>query len=87
MGVQFNAFVFIGVVFASVVQSLLATERTVYYRERAANMYRPFLFNIAAGTSFCPFFFFSDIPLDPYPALESRSGCAKADPPSPMVTA
>eukprot|EP00668_Euglena_longa_P020059 GGOE01024953.1.p1 GENE.GGOE01024953.1~~GGOE01024953.1.p1 ORF type:complete len:1437 (+),score=454.40 GGOE01024953.1:1098-5408(+) len=58
VGVQFNAFIFIGVVFASVVQTILSTERTVYYREKAANMYRPFLFNIVAGMCELPYLLF-----------------------------
>ena len=54
---QFMALVFMGVVFANTVQGVVATERPVFYRERAARAYRPFVLNLVAGLCELPYVF------------------------------
>eukprot|EP00667_Euglena_gracilis_P000129 EG_transcript_129 len=54
-GVQFIALMFTGVLFGNTVQGLVASERTVFYRERAARMYHPLLANLAMGLTELPY--------------------------------
>jgi len=54
-GAIFMSFVFVGVTFQNTVQGITERERTVYYREKAANMYHPFFLNIVAGICELPY--------------------------------
>lgn len=47
MGALYSACLFLGVNNASSVQPIVAIERTVFYRERAAGMYSPFSYALA----------------------------------------
>ena len=41
MGSMYAAVIFLGIQYSSSVQPVVAVERTVFYRERAAGMYSP----------------------------------------------
>lgn len=47
MGALFSSLLFLGVKNASSVQPVVSTERTVFYREKAAGMYSPIAFAAA----------------------------------------
>eukprot|EP00668_Euglena_longa_P028381 GGOE01035595.1.p1 GENE.GGOE01035595.1~~GGOE01035595.1.p1 ORF type:complete len:391 (-),score=125.49 GGOE01035595.1:167-1339(-) len=55
VGLQYMVLLFIGILFANTMQGLIATERTVFYRERASHMYFPFLFNVSMGFAELPY--------------------------------
>eukprot|EP00667_Euglena_gracilis_P008031 EG_transcript_8125 len=55
VGLQFLVLLFIGILFANTMQGLIETERTVFYREKAAHMYRPQLMNLAMGFAELPY--------------------------------
>jgi len=55
VGVQYNAFVFTGIIFLNALQPVFARERLVFYREKAACMYRPGVLSLAAGLSEVPY--------------------------------
>ncbi|XP_024525458.1 ABC transporter G family member 31 [Selaginella moellendorffii] len=55
MGVLFGAVVFLGVNNSSSVQPVVAVERTVFYRERAAGMYSPLPYAFAQGAIELPY--------------------------------
>lgn len=46
-GMMFSAILFLGGTSALNVQTVIASERTVFYREKAARMYSPFPFALA----------------------------------------
>lgn len=52
MGSMYAAIVFLGIQNASSVQPVVAVERTVFYRERAAGMYSPLAYAFAQVTEF-----------------------------------
>lgn len=47
MGALYSACIFLGISNASSVQPVVAVERTVFYRERAAGMYSPYPYALA----------------------------------------
>lgn len=55
MGSLYTACLFLGVNNASSVQPIISTERTVFYRERAARMYSPIPYAIAQGIIEIPY--------------------------------
>eukprot|EP00850_Spirogloea_muscicola_P013086 SM000087S23368 [mRNA] locus=s87:336767:345436:+ [translate_table: standard] len=55
MGALYAAVLFMGVNNSSTVQPIIAVERTVYYRERAAGMYSPMSYAIAQGLIEIPY--------------------------------
>eukprot|EP00271_Cylindrocystis_brebissonii_P020903 TRINITY_DN71_c0_g6_i2.p1 TRINITY_DN71_c0_g6~~TRINITY_DN71_c0_g6_i2.p1 ORF type:complete len:224 (-),score=40.54 TRINITY_DN71_c0_g6_i2:845-1516(-) len=57
MGAMYAAVIFLGVNNASTVQPVVAVERTVFYRERAAGMYAPLPYAIAQGAVELPYIF------------------------------
>ena len=57
--VQFNALMFVGILHANTMQSFVARERTVFYREKAANMYNPWFMNLAVGVTEIPYVAFN----------------------------
>ena len=61
MGSMYAAVLLIGVKNANAVQPVVAVERTVFYRERAAGMYSalPYAFAQASNSSFKSTFFFN----------------------------
>lgn len=58
LGAMYAAVLFLGATNASAVQSIVAIERTVFYRERAAGMYSPLPYAFAQVTQHncSPFF-------------------------------
>ena len=50
LGAMYSAVLFLGATNASSVQSIVAIERTVFYRERAAGMYSPLPYAFAQVT-------------------------------------
>ena len=50
LGAMYAAVLFLGATNASAVQSIVAIERTVFYRERAAGMYSPLPYAFAQVT-------------------------------------
>ena len=54
-GAIYSAVLFLNVMHVNTIQSLVASERTVYYRENAANMYHPIVFNLAVGICELPY--------------------------------
>lgn len=60
LGAIYSAVFFLGITNASAVQSVVSTERTVYYRERAAGMYSamPYAISQVIITSICFDLFF-----------------------------
>lgn len=57
MGALYSSAIFLGVNNAASVQPVVAIERTVFYREKAAGMYSPFPFA------------FAQVPFSPIPSL------------------
>eukprot|EP00667_Euglena_gracilis_P006587 EG_transcript_6642 len=55
VGLQYMAFLFLGIMFADTVQGLVAMERAVYYRERASHMYHPLLLNTVVALCELPY--------------------------------
>eukprot|EP00667_Euglena_gracilis_P000307 EG_transcript_307 len=55
VGLQFISLLFMGVMFAQTIQGLVAVERGVFYRERAAQMYHPLVLNSVAGLCEFPY--------------------------------
>ncbi|KAI5408719.1 ABC transporter G family member 31 isoform X2 [Lathyrus oleraceus] len=55
MGALFSSLLFLGVKNASSVQPVVSTERTVFYREKAAGMYSPIAFAAAQGLVEIPY--------------------------------
>jgi len=55
VGIEYMSFIFMGVMFANTIQGLVAVERAVFYRERAAHMYHPILLDVVAGLSEIPY--------------------------------
>jgi len=58
MGSMYAAVLFIGIMNCTSVQPVVAVERTVFYRERAAGMYSAFPYafgqvNVPPGNQFC----------------------------------
>lgn len=55
LGAMYAAVLFLGAINASTVQSVVAIERTVFYRERAAGMYSelPYAFSQVMTDSVC----------------------------------
>lgn len=51
LGAMYAAVLFLGATNATSVQSIVAIERTVFYRERAAGMYSPLPYAFAQVTS------------------------------------
>lgn len=54
LGAMYAAVLFLGATNASAVQSIVAIERTVFYRERAAGMYSPLPYAFAQVTPIRP---------------------------------
>ncbi|KAL2643201.1 hypothetical protein R1flu_010788 [Riccia fluitans] len=57
MGALYSAVIFLGVNNASTVQPVVAVERTVFYRERAAGMYSSIPYAVAQGLIEVPYIF------------------------------
>eukprot|EP00668_Euglena_longa_P009416 GGOE01011361.1.p1 GENE.GGOE01011361.1~~GGOE01011361.1.p1 ORF type:complete len:1164 (-),score=480.99 GGOE01011361.1:341-3751(-) len=55
VGLQYMVLLFIGIMFANTMQGLMAVERTVFYREKAAHMYHPWVYNIVIGIAELPY--------------------------------
>ncbi|XP_039160859.1 ABC transporter G family member 29 isoform X1 [Eucalyptus grandis] len=58
MGAMYSAIIFIGINNAATVQPVIAVERTVFYRERAAGMYSALPYALAQVICELPFVFF-----------------------------
>lgn len=63
MGSLYAACLFLGVNNASSVQPVVSTERTVYYRERAAKMYSSFPYAAAQVSQAHIYYFLLEIPV------------------------
>jgi hypothetical protein len=61
MGSMYGAVLFIGVNNASTVQPVVAIERTIFYRERAAGMYSAIPYAIAQVIFFFTYSFLTNI--------------------------
>jgi len=76
LGSMYSAVLFIGIMNCTSVQPVVAVERTVFYRERAAGMYSAFPYafgqvNVPPGINFTRGFFCCLLPVGPY--SESRA--------------
>jgi len=60
LGSMYTAVLFLGVQNSSSVQPVVAVERTVFYREKAAGMYSalPYAFSQVTQTSYCIIYLF-----------------------------
>jgi hypothetical protein len=65
LGAMYASVLFLGATNATAVQSIVAIERTVFYRERAAGMYSPLPYAFAQVTYFYAIHLFSCTALIP----------------------